>query len=162
MGTATEIRRVGHTDVDMIEAVTAAFRTQDFQYGGGLSRTAAVAQLRAMLPLQDVSCPDEVRGRLLLALADLAKTAAHMTYDVEQHDAARRLWMIALDTARRAEHPRSTDLTAAVLQDMADQAVHLDRPQEALKLVQLAGATAASGKYPVSASTRSRTASHLG
>ena len=162
-GDHTDVRRVGDGDVDVIEAVTAAFRAQDFQYGGGVSRAAAVAQLRAMLPLQDVSCSDAVRGRLLVALADLAKTAAWMTFDVEDHDAARRLWMIALDTARRAEHPRSTDLTVTVLLNMTNQAVlHLDRPQEGLKLVQLAGVTAASGKYPISVSTRVHTTAYLG
>src|SRR3954469_17490761 len=89
---------------------------------------------------------------------------AWMTYDIEQHEAARRLWMIALETARRTDHPRSADLTVILLLDLAHQALHLHqvqdalRPvhaQDALRLVQLSTATATAGKSPVSASSRS-------
>jgi hypothetical protein len=69
--------------------------------------------------------------------------------------------MIALDTARRADHPRSADLTVILLLDLAHQALHLRRPDEALRLVQLAAATATSRKYPVSASSRSYIAATL-
>jgi hypothetical protein len=102
-----------------------------------------------------------VRAQLLLATADLAMAAAWMTYDVEQNEAARRLWMIALDTAHRADHPRSADLTVILLLDLAHQALHLGRPDEALRLVQLGAATATTRNYPVSASTRSYIAATL-
>ncbi|HET9141217.1 helix-turn-helix domain-containing protein [Actinophytocola sp.] len=148
-------RRIGAADVKAVEETTAAFRLSDYRHGGGLSRAAAVAQLGYVLTLQDIRCSEPVRAQLLLATADLAMTAAWMTYDVEQHDAARRLWMIALDTARRADHPRSTDLTVILLLDLAHQALHLHRPDEALRLVQLSAATATSRTYPVSAGTRS-------
>lgn len=154
-------RRLGAADIVAIEETTAAFRIFDHRHGGGLSRAAAVAQLRYVLSLQDASCTDQVRADLLLATADLAMTAAWMTYDVEQHDAARRLWMIALDTARHAEHPRSTDLTVDLLLQMAHQALHLDRANEALRLVELGAAAAVHRSYPVSASTRSHLATHL-
>jgi hypothetical protein len=142
-------------DVEAIEETTEAFRLFDYRHGGGLSRSAAVAQLGYVLKLQDSQCTDQVRAHLQLATADLAMAAAWMTYDVEQHEAARRLWMIALDTARRADHPRSADLTVILLLDLAHQALHLDRPDEALRLVQLGAATATTGRYPVSASSRS-------
>jgi transcriptional regulator with XRE-family HTH domain len=155
-------RRIGAADVAAIEGATAAFRLSDRRHGGGLSRAAAVAQLGYVLKLQDAACSDQVRADLLLATADLAGTAAWMTYDVEQHDAARRLWMIALDTARQADdHPRSTDLTVHMLQDMVHQALHLGRPEEALRLVQLGAATATNRAYPVNASTRSYIATNL-
>ncbi len=75
-------------------------------------------------------------------------------FGVHQHEAARRLWMIALDVARDAEHPLGTDQTVFVLYDMALQAVELGRPDEALSLVHL-GHAAASGTHPVSAATTS-------
>ncbi|WP_291410156.1 helix-turn-helix domain-containing protein [Actinophytocola sp.] len=154
-------RRIGAADVEAIQETTAAFRLSDYRHGGGLSRAAAVAQLGYVLKLQDARCSDQVRAQLLLATADLAMAAAWMTYDVEQNEAARRLWMIALDTARRADHPRSADLTVILLLDLAHQALHLGRPDEALRLVQLGAATATTRNYPVSASTRSYIAATL-
>lgn len=150
----TGTRHIGETDVAVIEQITAAFRQQDFAHGSGLVRDAAVAQLRAVLPLLDAQVTPEVRPRLLLAAADLATQAGWMSFTVKHDDAARRLWMIALDLARDTDHPRSTDLTVYLLSDMALQAVYLDRPDEALHLTRVAH-TAAVGAYPVSASTTS-------
>ncbi|GAB3447727.1 hypothetical protein GCM10027436_40040 [Actinophytocola sediminis] len=153
--------RIGASDVAAIQETTQAFRQSDYRHGGGLSRAAAVAQLGYVLKLQNARCDDQVRAQLLLATADLAMAAAWMTYDVEQNEAARRLWMIALDTARRADHPLSADLTVILLLDLAHQALHLRRPDEALRLVQLAASAATTGRYPVSASTRSYIAATL-
>jgi transcriptional regulator with XRE-family HTH domain len=147
-------RRIGAADVEVIEHVTAAFRRQDHSHGSGLIRDSAIAQLRSVLPLLDAQVNPEVRPRLLMATADLATQAGWMSCTVKQHDVARRLWMIALDLARDADHPRSTDLTVYLLADMALQAVRLDRPEEALHLVRVAH-TATVGTYPVSASTSS-------
>lgn len=158
----TPPRRIGAADVEAIQETTAAFRLSDYRHGGGLSRAAAVAQLGYVLKLRDAQCSDTVRTHLQLGIADLAMTAAWMTYDVEQHEAARRLWMIALDTARRANHTRSADLTAILLLDLAHQALHLGRPDEALRLVQLGAATATGHRYPVGISTRSYIAATLG
>jgi hypothetical protein len=72
---------------------------------------------------------------LLTATADLAALAAFTHYDVERHEDARRLWLVALDAARSAHNP---DLTSKVLRQMAHQALHLDRPDEALRLLQVA------------------------
>lgn len=69
--------------------------------------------------------------------------------------------MIALDTARQANHPHGTDLTVDILIMMDDQALHLGRPDEALRLVQLGAVTATNGTYPVSASVRGENAMDL-
>jgi transcriptional regulator with XRE-family HTH domain len=145
---------IGAADVAAIRQTTTAFRTADHRYGGGLSRAAAVAQLGYVLRLQDSRCSDQVRTDLRLATADLAGMAAWMTYDVNQHDAARRLWMIALDSAQQADHPRGADLTVMTLLKVAHQALHLERPDEAMRLVQLATAAATGHRYPLSAGTR--------
>ncbi|MGI8307177.1 helix-turn-helix domain-containing protein [Saccharopolyspora hattusasensis] len=155
--------RIGAADVDAIEAITDGFRRSDFAYGGGLCRAAAVTQLHQVRRLEDAVCSPETRTRLLVAVAELASMAGWMAYDVDDHDAARRLWTYALDTARRAEdHPRATDLAVDVLLDMAHQALHLDRASEALHLTQLAAATAANRKHPVSTITRGYISAVLG
>ncbi|MGH4008135.1 MAG: helix-turn-helix domain-containing protein [Pseudonocardiaceae bacterium] len=150
----TGIRHVGASDVKVIEQATAAFKRQDFAHGGGLACDTAVAQLRATLPLPDAQVSPEVRPRLLVATAHLAMQAGFMSFDVNQHEAARRLWMIGLDIARASEHNRGADLTVFLLYDMALQAVHLDRPDEALRLVHI-GHAAAAEPCPVSSSTTS-------
>jgi transcriptional regulator with XRE-family HTH domain len=148
----TGIRHVGGSDVEVIEQATAAFVHQDFATGAGPVRELAVAQLRATLPLLGAQIPPEMRPRLYLATARLATQAGWMSFEVHQHEAARQLWVIALNVARDADHPLGTDHTVFVLYDMALQAVHLDRPDEARRLVHLAHAATA-GAHPVSAAT---------
>lgn len=164
--------RIGAADVDAIEAITDALRRSDFAHGGGLCRAAAVTQLHQVRRLEDALCTPEVRARLLVAVAELASMAGWMAYDVDDHNAARRLWTYALDTSRRAEdHPRSPDLAVDVLLDMAHQALHLhglgpekhaERAGEALQLVQLASATAANRRHPVSTITQGYISAVLG
>ncbi len=150
----TGTRHVGAADVEVIEQTTAAFVRQDFATGAEPIRDLAVAQLRATLPLLGAEMTDEVRPRLYLATARLATQAGWMSFEVNLHDAARRLWLIALDIARATDHPLGADQTVFVLYDMAVQAVHLGRPEEALPLVHL-GHAATAGTHPVSAATTS-------
>ncbi len=155
--------RIGAADVDAIEAVTDGFRRSEQAHGGGLGRAAAGAQLQQVRSLDNATCSPEIRARLLVATADLALTAGWMAYDMDQHDSARRLWTFTLDTARRAEgHPRSTDLAVTALLDLAYQGLHLDRPREALQLVQLGSATAANRFHPVGTLTQGCISTHLG
>lgn len=154
--------RIGAADVAAIEQATELFRSLGHSRGGGLCRSAAVAQLRSVLPLQDAACTAEVRERLRVATADLGKVAAWASYDAENHGDARRLWVIALGVAGQAEHPRVVDLTAHLLMDMAHQALHLRQPQEALNLIQLADANATRRNQTLSASTASHLASYQG
>lgn len=157
---ASATTRIGLADVEAIEQATAAFRHSDFSRGGGVCRPMAVAKLRSVLALHHAACDSAVRGRLMLATADLGMVAAWASYDAERHNDARRLWMIALSVARQADHPRATDLAADLLLDMAHQALHLRRPHEALSLVQLGYGVAASRTHPVSACTASYLASN--
>ena len=131
---------VGAADVARIESGTAAFRAWDNQRGGGVSRAAVTAQLQWVVnTARRASCASEaVQRRLLTATADLAALVAFTHYDVEKHEDARRLWLVALDAARQAG---SIDLMSKVLREMAHQALHLERPDEALRLVQVAATT---------------------
>ncbi|MGW4071633.1 XRE family transcriptional regulator, partial [Nocardia grenadensis] len=86
-----------------------------------------------------------------LATAELASMAGWLAYDIEDHNAARRLWTYALHTAQRADDdPRSTDLMVVILLDMAHQALHLRQPKDALAFCRLAAATSTSRRHPVS------------
>ncbi len=147
--------RVGAADVAAIEHVTAAFRQWDFSRGGGLYRDAAVAQFRSALALRDVACTPQVRAQLLVATADLGELAAWMSYDSALHHDARQLWITALEVARQAEHPAAVDLTVRLLSNMTHQALHLRRPEEASRLVQLGYGAVAGSAHPVSAGVSS-------
>lgn len=148
----TGVRHVGTADVEVIEQATAAFIRQDWATGAGPIREIAVAQLRAVLPLLDAQATPEIRARLMVATAELATQAGWMSFEVNEHDAARRLWMIALDLTRDTDYPRGADQTVFVLYDLAVQAVALGRPEEALRLVHL-GHAAATGSPDVSPAT---------
>ena len=145
-------QRIGIADVDAIEAITEGFRRSEQAHGGGLCRSAAIAQLQQVQRMASATCSESVRARLVLATTNLALVAGWLSYDVEDHDTARRLWTYALDTTRHAEdHPRSTDLAVTALGNMSTQALHLGRPQEALRLAQLESTTTTSRTHPASA-----------
>ena len=147
--------RVGLHDVQRIEATTRAFRDWDHLYGGGLSRAAVVAQFRHVLGMHEASVTPAVRVALHHATAELGSLAAWMTYDVEEHRAARQLWMLALRAAREAD---DADLLAEVLTRMAHQALHLGRADEALGLLRIARTAAEDGRSAPSPSTRCKLA----
>jgi transcriptional regulator with XRE-family HTH domain len=147
------LSHVGTADVARIEAATAAFRSWDNQCGGGAARAAVTAQLQWVVATAQRArfAGEDVRVRLLTATADLAALAAFTHYDVERHEDARHLWLVALDAAREAHN---ADLTSKVLRQMAHQALHLHRPDEALRLLQVSATTTvatAAGEPPPAA-----------
>lgn len=155
---------LGHADIDAIEAISDGFRQWDMAHGGGLCRTAALAQVHQIRALENAECSEDVQTRYWIAAAELAATSAWLAYDVEDHESARRLWAYALDATHKGQdHPRSTDLAVTILLDMTHQSLHLwrsdalsgeqQRRQEALSFAQLASATASNRKHPVSTMT---------
>ncbi|MGH3870349.1 MAG: helix-turn-helix domain-containing protein [Pseudonocardiaceae bacterium] len=152
-------RQVGASDVDAIERASDALRRCDFAHGGGLARAATIAQLRSVLRLRAALASPAIRVRLDIAAADLAMLAAWCSYDVEQHDQAQRLWMVALELCRHTDHPRAADLAVDILLDMAHQSLHLRRPDEALRLVGLGLVVENNSPAAVSDATRSYLAS---
>jgi hypothetical protein len=151
--------QVGAADVDAIERTSDALRRCDFAHGGGLARAATIAQLRSVLWLCAAAASPAIRVRLDIAAADLAMLAAWCSYDVEQHDQARRLWIVALELCRHTAHPRAADLAVGVLLDMAHQSLHLSRPDEALLLADFGLAVENNSPAAVSDATRSYLAS---
>jgi transcriptional regulator with XRE-family HTH domain len=148
-------RRVGVADVDAIDHISGALRRCDFAYGGGLAQAATIAQLRSVLRLRDVAATPAIRVRLDIAAANLAMLTAWCSYDVEQHDQARRLWIVALELCRHTAHPQAADLAVNILLDIAHQSLHLSRPDEALRLVGLGLAVENSSPAAISDATRS-------
>lgn len=130
-------RHIGAGDVARIEVTTSMFRDWDNRWGGGLSRAAVVAQVQwvAASAARSVCGSIEVKSRLLTALADLAGVAAFLCYDVEQHRQARALWLLGLRAAKEAGN---IDVAGTTLRQLAHQSLHLNRADEALRLVQLA------------------------
>ena len=148
-------RRIGAEDVTAINQTTDTFRASHNERGGGLARAAAVAQLGYVLNLRGSLCSQQVRAELLIATAALANTAGWMSCQANRHEDAQRLWMIALSTAREANHPYNTDLMVHTLMNTGHQAVLLDQPREVEGLVKYATAlTAMAANAPVGAETR--------
>src|SRR4051812_10368422 len=66
---------VGNTEVTQLQALTSTLRAHDAAHGGGSCRDAILAHTEWAESLLAASCSDEVRPRLLSAVAD-AKTLA--------------------------------------------------------------------------------------
>jgi hypothetical protein len=132
--------KVGSADVARIEAATRVFRDWDNRWGGGLYRAAVLTQLRWVVEAATTSnCSTaKVRSRLLTALADLAGVAAFLSYDVDRQHEARSLWVLGLEASSEAGN---VDLVGTTLRQLAHQSLHLNRVDEALRLVRLAYAT---------------------
>ncbi|MEW2709060.1 transcriptional regulator [Streptomyces koyangensis] len=129
-------RRIGAFDVEAVWQTTAAFRDLDNRRGGGLSRTAVLGQADTVMAMLRTGTYTEHVGRdLFAAAADLGSVAGWMSFDAGRHAAAQRIFISALHAATEAQ---DRALGAHILQCMARQMSHLDRPQDALELVALA------------------------
>ncbi|ONH51376.1 hypothetical protein CcI49_35935 [Frankia sp. CcI49] len=112
------------------------FRAWDNQFGGGLRRKAVVGQLAEIADeLRDFSHPQDLTQRLHGVMADLAETAATMSWDSGQGGIAQRYYLLALRAAKAADDPA---FCANILAGMARQQFYLGRTTEGLELVRLA------------------------
>lgn len=126
--------RIGRSDIEQIEAVTAALRAMDYQYGGGTCRDAILAQARWVGLLLDVHAVEDVRHRLHVTLADLHNLAGWTSFDVGRYPAARSHFARALTQARHADDP---SLIANVLYRTGRLHLHRGMITEALRFYQL-------------------------
>lgn len=135
--------------VARIEAATAAFGAQDAAIGGGLSREAAVGQLKHAVDLvREASYTDAVGNRMLAAIAELAGMAGWMSHDVQMAGPAQRYFTLGLHAARESTDRRSTLLQVGLLADMARQMRDLGHPAAGLQLVDAALALLPRGRHP--------------
>lgn len=93
---------IGISDVKQVEAATRAMRAVDYQFGGGACRDAVVTQLSWAQRLLGASGKEQVRQRLLRALADLQNLAGWTTFDVGLLDSSHRHFAIALEFAKQS------------------------------------------------------------
>lgn len=154
-------RHLGLVDVERVEATTNVFRGWDNQWGGGLSRTIIMSQLQWVIAAgrHAVIDSEEVGRRLLVATADLAALGAWTSYDLERHDEARGLWLVALDASREAGN---VDLVGNIVRQLAHQSLHLGRSDEALRLIRLAHAMTADPDHSASELALSATSAYEG
>ncbi|MVU76016.1 hypothetical protein GPX89_02010 [Nocardia sp. ET3-3] len=132
------------------------FREWDDQYGGGLRRKAVVGQLDEVNDLLDQHHPDAIRRRLRGIQAQLAETAATMSWDSGHQAIAQRYYVLAVKAAQAAGDPV---FAANALAGMARQLLCLSRAGDALELIRLAQDHAAHGATPtVHAMLRTREA----
>ncbi|MEU8333632.1 hypothetical protein [Micromonospora sp. NPDC048839] len=149
---ATTGGRITMSTVAGIEAATTAFGTQDAAIGGGLSREAAVGQLKhAVDLLRDASYTDAVGNRMLAAVAELAGMTGWMSHDVHMAGPAQRYFVLGLHAARESTDPRSTPLQVNLLADMARQLRDLNHPHDGLRLVDAALTLLPRGQHPAAA-----------
>ncbi|WP_229399931.1 hypothetical protein [Micromonospora okii] len=145
-------QRLTMSTVVRIEAATAAFGAQDAAIGGGLSREAAVGQLKHAVDLLRVaSYTESVGNRMLAAIAELAGMAGWMSHDVQMAGPAQRYFTLGLQAARESTDRRSTLLQVSLLADMARQMRDLGHPATGLQLVDAALALLPRGRHPAAA-----------
>ncbi|MFE2995018.1 hypothetical protein ACFXG4_08405 [Nocardia sp. NPDC059246] len=143
--TAGRATGVGVQEVEQLETAARVFRDWDDQYGGGLRRKAVIGQLDEVTGLLDEQHPPQLRARLTVVLAQLAETAATMSWDCGQQAVAQRYYVLAVRAAKAAG---DSAFAANALAGMARQLLCLGRASDALELVRLAQDVAGPGAAP--------------
>lgn len=115
-------RRIGMSDVAGIEEATKYFAAVDAEVGGGLSREAAVGQLKYAVDLvRYANYSDAVGNRLLAAVAGLSGLVGYMCLDSGMSGPAQRYLLYGLQAARESSDPRAPLLVVRILGDLAQQ-----------------------------------------
>jgi tetratricopeptide (TPR) repeat protein len=129
-------RAVGLADVRRIEEMRQRFAQIDYVYGGGLVRPAVVDYLNTTVaPLLRGTYNDQVGAALLTAAAEMTLFAGWTAFDIERHGQAQHYYGQALKLAKAADNPLAG---ARVLSTMAHQAIHLNKPEQAILLARAA------------------------
>lgn len=136
---------VGYEEVGQIEQTAQILRTWDDQFGGGLQRKAVVGQLNEVSELLSEPQPPEIARRLHSAMAELAETAATMSWDSGEGAAAQGYYLMGLQAARTADDPV---FAANVMAGLARQLLYLDRSDDALNLIRMAQDSSADRATP--------------
>ncbi|MGI5213827.1 hypothetical protein [Plantactinospora sp. CA-290183] len=131
--------RIGLAVVEEIEQATMRFMAGDAEVGGGLSREAAVGQLKYAVDLFDESTYESLTGnRLLAAVAKLSGEIGYMSHDSGLEGPAQRYFVYGLQAARESTDERASLVGVCILADMARQLRFLGQPDDALRLIDLA------------------------
>ncbi len=142
-GTARPLNRAHQgfdTDtVTALEEVTAFFTRADATKGGGLYRSAIVAQLAEVARRIQDGVPASLRARVFAATADLAALAGWVSHDCGRYATAQRYWSYGIYAAGEAVQ---RDRGVEIVTRMSHQMIYLGRPRDALGLLEVAAAKA--------------------
>ncbi|SEQ63305.1 hypothetical protein SAMN05216188_104101 [Lentzea xinjiangensis] len=123
--------RIGMSDVEQLESQTRSLRSVDYRHGGGACRDAVVVRIYWAQQLLAAEASDNVRARLMSAVADLHNLAGWTSFDSGQAGAAYHHFDRALDFARGDE-----DLTANIIYRRGRVHLHQGAPGDALAYFQ--------------------------
>ncbi|MEV0676013.1 hypothetical protein AB0I60_05760 [Actinosynnema sp. NPDC050436] len=132
VGTAADmdrLTRIGTADVRRLEAATRELRRADYRDGGGACATAR-AELARGRRLLRVHVTERLRGRLLVAVADLHNFAGWTAFDGGRPRAAHAHYRVAL---KLLEQHADQDLVANVCYRSARAHLHRRDPARALR-----------------------------
>src|SRR5262249_9530519 len=138
-------RRLGVGDVVRLDAVTALYRSIDYECGGGMLYTEVARFAESASALLDHSYADSLRPTLLAAVAGARQLAGWTAFDAGLHSDAQRHWLSAERAAVRANDLR---LTARIRYCQARQFQHLRHNRDALDTLRLARDHLAAGSTP--------------
>ncbi|KUL47781.1 Tat pathway signal protein [Streptomyces violaceusniger] len=135
-------RRLNHAakgfDTDTttaLEEVTAFFTRADAAKGGGLYRSAIVAQLAEVARRIQDGIPTSLKARVFAATADLAALAGWVSHDSGRYATAQRYWSYGVYAASEAGQP---DRGVEIVTRMSHQMIYLGHPDDALGLLDVA------------------------
>ncbi|MFI6276384.1 Tat pathway signal protein [Streptomyces sp. NPDC050988] len=125
--------------VTALEEVTSFFTKADASKGGGLYRSAIVAQLSEVARRIQDGVPGSLRTRVFSATADLAALAGWVSHDSGRYGTAQRYWSYGVYAASEAG---KRDRGVEIVTRMSHQMIYLGRPDDALGLLGVAAAQA--------------------
>ncbi len=122
-------RRIGRSDIARIEAVTALYRSVDYEQGGGTlcSEVGRFADTTSAL-LAHAQAGSEIRAQLQTAVASARQLAGWTAFDAGWHSDASRHWVAA---ERAAVASVDLALAARIRYCQARQYQHLHHNQDA-------------------------------
>jgi transcriptional regulator with XRE-family HTH domain len=129
------LRRLGPNDVVRLNAVTALYRSVDYERGGGLLYNDAARFAVAVSALLDHPFPDALAPDLLSAVAAARQLAGWAAFDSCRHSDAARHFLAA---ERAAIAAGDLLLAARVRYCQARQFQHLHHNRDALDTIRLA------------------------
>lgn len=132
---ASSGRRVGAADVDRLSAITALYRSIDYEHGGGILCMEVGSVAESVSALLDQTYSEAVRHRLLAAVAAIRQVAGWTAFDSRRHSDAQRHLLVA---ERLAVAAGDMLLAARVRYCQARQFQHLRHNRDALDTLRLA------------------------
>ncbi|MGW8551335.1 Tat pathway signal protein [Streptomyces tubercidicus] len=138
-GTASRLHRATKGfDADTtaaLEDVTAFFTKADASKGGGLYRSAIVAQLAEVARRIQDGVPASLKARVFATTADLAALAGWVSHDCGRYATAQRYWSYGIYAAGETGQP---DRGVEIVTRMSHQMIYLGHQADALGLLGVA------------------------